>query len=135
MLKTILDPVLISCCLLFGRPGVMTAHEDYPLDRIWVDIAQAVARDQSIEIEASVRLAVGHRLQLHGVWVADGRVSDLRFPLKLSPDHNASDRMALRFEIVFATKAPNILTLIFDFGPHGSGPVLIIPDVQQKGTN
>jgi hypothetical protein len=37
------------------------------------------------------------------------------------------------FTITFFETAPHIFSVMFDFGPQGPGPVLIIPEQMMKG--
>ena len=122
--------------VVFG-PVVADAHEDHPRGRVAVEIIRAAHLGQSLDIVADLHLTDGQGATLYNLSVPNGQVKGVQLPLDLprAGDDTPSHKRSVHFEIEFPTVAPHILTVMFDFGSQGAGPVLIIPIQTMKGTN
>ena len=72
-------------------------------------------------------------MQLDGISVAGGEVVNLPFPLLIDGDGARNGHVKVSFTITFFETAPHVFSAMFDFGPKGTGPVLIIPEQMMKG--
>ena len=122
--------------VVFG-PVVAGAHEDHPRGRVAVEITRAANLGQSMDIVADLHLTDGQGATLYDISVLNWQVKGVKLPLDLprAGDDTAAHKRSVHFEIEFPTVAPHILTVMFDFGSQGAGPVLIIPTQTVKGTN
>ena len=124
--------VLQLVSLLF-LPSLLNAHDNHPMGKMAVEITRAVYSDHSIDVEADLYLNGGQAMQLDGISVAGGEVVNLPFPLSIDGDGARNGQVKVSFTIIFFETAPHIFSAMFDFGPQGTGPVLIIPEQMMKG--
>ena len=124
--------VLHLVFLLF-LPSLLNAHDNYQVGKMAVEITRAVYSGHSIDVEANLNLNGGQAMQLDGISVAGGEVVNLPFPLLIDGDGARNGHVKLSFTITFFETAPHIFSAMFDFGPQGTGPVLIIPEQMMKG--
>ena len=126
-----LFPLIFLLCL----PCWGGAHDNHSMGKVAVEITRATHRERRIDVEAKLYLNGGQTAQLNGISVAGGQVINLPFPLTLERDsHGARNgHIAVNFTIEFYDTAPHIFSAMFNFGPQGVGPVLIIPDQKTKG--
>jgi hypothetical protein len=122
--------------IVFG-PVVADAHEDHPRGRVAVEITRTAHLGQSLDIVADLHLTDKQGVMLYRISVLNGQVKWVQLPLDLPRASNdtSAHKRSLYFEIEFPTLVLHILTVMFDFGSQGAGPVLIIPPQTVKGTN
>ena len=120
---------ILQLVFLLILPGLLGAHENHPMGKVEVEITRAAYSNRSIDVEAHLYLNGGQTMQLDGISVAGGEVVNLPFPLFFNSDGKTPNNFTLKF----FDKAPHIFSAMFDFGPQGTGPVLIIPDQMMKG--
>ena len=116
---------------------VADAHEVHPRGRVAVEITRAANVGQSLDIVADLHLTDEQGATLCDISVLNGRVKGVQPPLDLprAGDDTAAHKRSVHFEIEFPTLAQHILTVMFDFGTKGAGPVLNISTKTVKGTN
>ena len=124
--------VLHLVFLLF-LPSLLNAHDNYQVGKMAVEITRAVYSGHSIDVEANLNLNGGQAMQLDGISVAGGEVVNLPFPLLIDGDGARNGHGKVSFTVTFFETAPHIFSAMFDFGPHGMGPVLIISEQMMKG--
>ena len=102
-----------------------------------VEINCAAHLAESLDIVAGLYLTDEQDAKLYGVSVLNGQVKGVQMPLDLprAGDVTAAHRRSVHFKIEFPTLAPHTLTVMFDFGSQGAGPILIIPTQTVKGTS
>ena len=124
---------ILQLVFLLILPGLLGAHENHPMGKVEVEITRAAYSNRSIDVEAHFYLNGGQTMQLDGISVAGGEVVNLPFPLFFNSDGARNGHVKVSFTLKFFDKAPHIFSAVFDFGPQGTGPVLIIPDQMMKG--
>ncbi len=124
--------VLQLVSLLF-LPSLLNAHDNHPMGKMAVEITRAVHSGHSIDVDADLYLNGGQAMQLDGISVAGGEVVNLPFPLLIDGDGARNGHLKVSFTITFFETAPHVFSAMFDFGPKGTGPVLIIPEQMMKG--
>ena len=126
-----LFPLIFLLCL----PCWGGANDNHSMGKVAVAITRAMHRDRCVDVEAELYLNGDQNAQLDGISVAGGQVINLPFPLTLEHDSRGvrSGHIAVSFTIEIYDTALHIFSAVFNFGPQGVRPVLIIPDQKTKG--
>ena len=124
--------VLQLVSLLF-LPSLLNEYDNHPKGKMAVEINRAVHSGHSIDVDADLYLNGGQAMQLDGISVAGGEVVNLPFPLLIDGDGARNGHVKVIVTIPFFVTVPHVFSALFDFGPNGTGPVLIIPEQMMKG--
>ena len=124
---------VLELVFLLFLPNFLNAHDNHPMGKMAVEITRAMHSGHSIDVDADLYLNGGQAMQLDGISVAGGEVVNLPFPLLIDGDGARNGHVKVSFTITFFETAPHVFSAMFDFGPEGKGPVLIIPEQMMKG--
>lgn len=118
--RTILAMAMALPAAALGHPG--HGHSD-----LLVEVAEASQQGQVVRVSALISNLGDADVDLTGVLTQGALVEAQGFPLTIPAD----ETMRFSADLMFSGTVPGILTLEFDFGAAGSGPVLVIPELEE----
>ncbi len=111
--------------LALTLPMAVAAHDGHAETGVLVEIASAVTDGKTLSVTAILTNLEDAPRALSGVSAEGALMTALPQPLAIAAGQSA--RMSADFD--FAGPVPGILSLGFDFGADGAGPVLVIPEI------
>ncbi len=114
--------------MALALPGAALGHPGHGPSELLVEVAEASQQGQVVTVSALISNLGTADVNLTGILALGAAVEGQGFPLTIPAD----ETMRLSADLVFSGTVPGILTLDFDFGASGSGPVLVIPRLEDE---
>ncbi|WP_166416220.1 putative periplasmic lipoprotein [Cochlodiniinecator piscidefendens] len=117
--RSFINGATMAFVTVWGIVGPSSAHEGHSNLAIDANVIRATRTPDGVEVIVELKSREEADVTLYGLQ-SQGMEVIADMPLTMP----AGSMQTLRATLIGAT--PNLFSLLLDFGPHGSGPVLVI---------